>query len=242
MYNQSAYGKLHPIAKPGERIRITRITGTNASMKVGDIIEVLNFRFNYDTPDDVKMMPPNWYRRVSKFIDENGWIFYSKFYAKRNGRKTAIWYSGRNYEWELVEKPHKQQNTMRQIKFRGKPLVKHGNVWDSDWYYGYLAPGHYGRFAICAGRVESWDDFLLYEVKPETIGQFTGIKDKNGKEIYEGDIVRFTRGKKKDNSGNWIDDTDDYEVFFQRGSFNIACFSLCEDAIEIIGNIYENKK
>lgn len=54
----------------------------------------------------------------------------------------------------------------RVIKFRGKPMNKMGNIWDCEWYYGYLAPqsaaNRSGRFAICAGRVESWDDFLLY--------------------------------------------------------------------------------
>ena len=51
-----------------------------------------------------------------------------------------------------------------------------------------------------------------------------------------------TRGKKKDSSGNWVDDTDDYEVCFNHGSFSIAGLSLSEDAIEIIGNIYEKTK
>ncbi len=135
---------------------------------------------------------------------------------------------------------------MRKIKFRGKPMNKRGDCWDSDWFFGYLFPADLSnranRFAVCASSIGSWSDFLLYEVHSETIGQFTGIHDKHGKEIYEGDIVRFTRGKKKDSSGNWVDDTDDYEVCFDHGSFSIAGFSRCEDAIEIIGNIYEKTK
>ena len=119
----------------------------------------------------------------------------------------------------------------REILFRGKSTET------GEWKYGSLEQyeGHQTRIYV--------DDGTIYGervgVDPDTIGQFTEMCDKYGNKIFDGDIIRFTNGQKRDSEGNWIDNTQDYEVSFQFGCHNILCFCSCQDSIEIIGNIYD---
>lgn len=137
---------------------------------------------------------------------------------------------------------------MRTIKFRGKTVidVEPLAIKKGDWVEGhYYEDLHQGEWC---SWIQECNDITHYKVDKNTLGQFTGLTDKNGKEIYEGDILVWGENGYKGHP---------LLVMFKHGTFGYTYIGDCfhsfagntnftfnplntDIRFEIIGNIHDN--
>lgn len=125
---------------------------------------------------------------------------------------------------------------MREIKFRGKLINLNAFIY-GNYHYSEKQNKHF-----ITGESRDYH-FKMMEVDPKTVGEYTGLKDKNGKEIFEGDVV-----------SSEIHEPSCFNIQFYEGAFcatndeNIYFvdinhfFSSTGCCLEVIGNIHEKSE
>lgn len=124
---------------------------------------------------------------------------------------------------------------MREILFRGK-RKDYGK-----WIEGYYLHQNKRRFVNETHYIVSVDGFY-HSIDPSTVCQFTGLYDKKGRKIFEGDIVEgnseyFTYTHPY---GKVVYDGGQYLISFDDVLEDIECLGAWTNDVEIIGNIYDN--
>ena len=133
---------------------------------------------------------------------------------------------------------------MQEKIFRGKSIAHHGKK--EEWVYGF-----YSNYKGVNGRTHyiSDDNGRSVAVQPETVGQYTGLTDKNGRKVFEGDIVEYQYV---------ICEEDGVGVYVNSVTFENGCFCIDGDSdftlsyaiwssdeyggLTVIGNIHDNPK
>ena len=130
-----------------------------------------------------------------------------------------------------------KEGKMREIEFRGKRAD------NGEWVYGYYYVNTWWKNARIQCNVNG---AYQWNVIPETVGQYTGLKDKDGKKIFEGDVVKMEKshilGKllfgiiEWENGGLWFH----YKNPIHGGTGALGLVAFSGMPAEVIGNVHDN--
>ena len=126
---------------------------------------------------------------------------------------------------------------VRTIIFRGKRIDN--GEWVEGAYMPYYYSTRYGKVAAIFTNDDVLCKTCCYPVDPSTVGQYTGLKDKNGKRIFEGDIVQ-AHFRTNHSKQIFRVTFDDGMFIFNNGYVKLPVRGIY--GIKVIGNVHDNPK
>ena len=139
---------------------------------------------------------------------------------------------------------------MREILFRTKAINRDKGEFrtkykNGDWVYGLISRPYKDMFPTLPMEFRNENGVDGIEVDYKTVGQFTGLTDKNGKKIFEGDIVKFhteTYTSESDTIGKIEYFNGTFGISYKNGKhfLEFINMSMYVRWYEVIGNIHDN--
>jgi len=120
---------------------------------------------------------------------------------------------------------------------KGKIVRLDGTPVDSNWVYGGIFPNNKGGdFAIIYQQHPKIEKYTVYA---DTVGQYTGLTDKNGKKIFDGDIIQSLETKETA-VVQWFPEHSAFMVWCKSSNEVGFLYECTKSNIEVIGNIHDN--
>lgn len=133
---------------------------------------------------------------------------------------------------QFSQRLSKKENKMRNILFRAK------NIYANEWVYGYPVFSE-GKTKARLYPINIDDSFAYHAINPDTISQYIGLNDKNGCQIFEGDIVKGRFGDIGVITGEIVYGSDATYFINRKGLLGIY-LNNAEDWLTVIGNKWDN--
>lgn len=138
---------------------------------------------------------------------------------------------------------------MREILFRAKAINRikgreyRTSYKNGDWVYGLVTEMYDDRFPNLPATMRNTDGVSNIDVDYKSIGQYTGLTDKNGKKIFEGDILRRAYHPYEDVTIEWSDGSFRFREVNKPKDYGYSCVCCVQNAVsrlKVVGNIHDN--